>query len=109
MVRENSLPAALTYTAGGGEIVRRAARSAAAAIGLVWSESNALVLRRGPYVIAAGLDESTRDCPSFATRPCPRQASVIPGRRSDWRWRAARVGRGMSSARRKLRRKYTSL
>lgn len=68
MVRENSSPAALTHTAGSVEIIRRAARRAAAAIGLVWSESNALVLRRAPYVIAAGLDESTPGAPLATLR-----------------------------------------
>ena len=38
--------------------VRDLARRAAEAVGLKWQESRALVLRRGPYVIAAGLDES---------------------------------------------------
>jgi hypothetical protein len=33
-------------------------RPAAEAIGLKWREASSLVLRRGPYVIAAGLDES---------------------------------------------------
>jgi hypothetical protein len=66
VVRENASPAALTYTADGAEIVRGAARRAAAAIGLEWSESNALVLRRGPYVVAAALDESTPGVPPAA-------------------------------------------
>jgi hypothetical protein len=68
VVRENFSPAALTYTAGGAEIVRRAGRRAAAAVGLAWSESNALVLRRGPYVIAAGLDESAPEQPPATLR-----------------------------------------
>jgi len=36
-----------------------AARLAAAKAGLKWRETNYLLLRRGPYVIAAGMDEST--------------------------------------------------
>jgi hypothetical protein len=35
-----------------------AVKSAAAAAGLKWRETNYLLLRRGPYLIGAGLDES---------------------------------------------------
>lgn len=58
VVYEPLSPAALTYEKTGGERVRDLAHQAADAIGLGWKESNALALRRGPYVIAAGLDES---------------------------------------------------
>ena len=58
VVRESASPAALAYTAEGAEAVRRPVREAAAAVKLGWKETNALVLRRGPYVVAAGLDES---------------------------------------------------
>ena len=51
-------PAALSYAPDGSAKVRDFARQAAEAIGLTWSESNVLVLRRGPYIVAAGLDES---------------------------------------------------
>lgn len=56
--RENLSPAALSHRADGGERVRQAAMQAASIIGVRWQESNALVLRRGPYVVGAGLDES---------------------------------------------------
>jgi hypothetical protein len=58
VLSERASPAALTYEADGGETVRGFARKAAKAIHLPWRETDALVLRRGPYVIAAGLDES---------------------------------------------------
>jgi hypothetical protein len=58
VLSERISPAALTYQATGGDTVRGFARQAAEAVHLPWSETNALVLRRGPYVIAAGLDES---------------------------------------------------
>jgi hypothetical protein len=51
-------PSALTYKGDGADKIRELATKAAAGIGLSWKESNALVLRRGPYVVAAGLDES---------------------------------------------------
>jgi len=61
VVAERASPAALSYDAEGGEKVRKLAREAAEAVHLPWSETNALVLRRGPYVIAAGLDDSHPD------------------------------------------------
>jgi hypothetical protein len=51
-------PTALTYEKDGGEQLRELARRVTRAAHLPWSETNAIVLRRGPYVIAAGLDES---------------------------------------------------
>jgi hypothetical protein len=59
VLSERVSPAALSYESDGGETVRGFARQAAAAIHLPWSETNALVLRRGPYIVAAGLDDST--------------------------------------------------
>jgi hypothetical protein len=92
VVRESMSPAALTYRADGGEIVRKAAGRAAAAIGLPWNETNALVLRRGPYVVAAGLDESEqKEKPRRlhgkfvdlfdANLPVVRDVLVAPGKR----------------------------
>jgi hypothetical protein len=40
-----------------------ATRLAAGRVGLKWRETNYLLLRRGPYFIAAGMDESTEDPP----------------------------------------------
>jgi hypothetical protein len=54
-------PAALTYQSDGGRRVTSLVHAAADKIGLRWAVSNALVLRRGPYIVAAGLDESTPD------------------------------------------------
>ena len=65
VVRESLSPAALSHQADGAETVRQAVRQAAAAIRLAWHESNSLVLRRGPYVVAAGLDESMPDAAPF--------------------------------------------
>jgi hypothetical protein len=49
-------PAALSRQATGAETVRQLTHQAADAIHLAWMETNALVLRRGPFVIASGLD-----------------------------------------------------
>jgi hypothetical protein len=100
VVRENASPAALTYKADGAEIVRGAARRAAAAVGLEWSESNALVLRRGPYVIAAGLDESTSGVPP-ATLHGPSATCSTPGCPlcATWPFRPAREQYSSTSTR----------
>jgi hypothetical protein len=68
VLRESASPAALTYREDGAETLRRAARQAAAAIKLSWSETDSLVLRRGPYLIAAGMDESTPGAKTYALR-----------------------------------------
>ena len=84
-------PAALTYRADGADQVRTLVRQAAA-VDVQWQESNTLVLRRGPYVVAAGLDESVPNAPTFMLRgsyvdlfdanlPLISQAALTPGRR----------------------------
>lgn len=50
-------PTSLGRAPGGGDIVRSMVRMAAASIRLSWKESSALVMRRGPIVIAAGLEQ----------------------------------------------------
>jgi hypothetical protein len=92
VLREKLSPAALSYRADGGEIVRKAVQQAAAAVGIEWREADALVLRRGPYVIAAGLDESVPDSKPFSLRgrfvdlfdanlPVLREVRIAPGKR----------------------------
>jgi hypothetical protein len=58
VLSERESPAASTYSKAGADKIRGYVRQAARAGHLKWSETNALVLRRGPYVVAAGLDES---------------------------------------------------
>ncbi|MCF7673767.1 MAG: hypothetical protein K9N23_00265 [Akkermansiaceae bacterium] len=55
-LRQN--PVQLAASAEGAAVVVGAVKHAAASAKLDWRETNSLVLRRGPYVIAAGLDES---------------------------------------------------
>lgn len=55
-LREN--PAKLASRAQGDEIVIALAKQASKTAKLDWRETNYLLLQRGPYVIAAGLDES---------------------------------------------------
>jgi hypothetical protein len=51
-------PAELSASAPGAAQVVAATKLAAEKAGLKWRETNYLLLRRGPYLIAAGLDES---------------------------------------------------
>jgi hypothetical protein len=63
LIYDASSPAALTRHPGGADRVRDLARRACEAIGLAYRETNHLALRRGPYVVAAGLDESLDQAP----------------------------------------------
>ncbi len=60
-------PAALTYRAGGADHVRSLVREACGAARLPYRETNFLSLQRGPYVVAAGLDESLSATPHTLT------------------------------------------
>lgn len=56
-------PADLSASAKGAEQVVKTTRTAAERAGLKWRETNYLLLRRGSYLIAAGLDESIEGAP----------------------------------------------
>jgi hypothetical protein len=56
-------PADLSTSAQGAALIVDATREAAQAAGLKWRVTNYLLLRRGPYLIAAGLDESVAGPP----------------------------------------------
>jgi hypothetical protein len=58
-------PAALAHQADGAAVPVELAKEACRAAGVKWSETGSLVLHRGPYVIAAGLDET--DAPASKT------------------------------------------
>lgn len=63
---EPASPAGLSSNKDGARKVRQLARQAAEAVGLGWKETNALVLRRGPYLVAAGLDESVAQAKPYS-------------------------------------------
>lgn len=50
-------PAALSRSADGADRVRHWVQTGMDGVGVEWSESNAFVLRRGPYIVAAGLGD----------------------------------------------------
>jgi hypothetical protein len=92
VVREAVSPAALSYRADGADMVRQLVRRAARAAKITWSEGNALVLRRGPFVIAAGLEESAANKKTFvlrgnylnlfdSTAPVMHDVKIVPGTR----------------------------
>src|SRR5262249_44733211 len=51
-------PASCSASAAGASKIVEGTKQATAKAGLKWRETNYLLLRRGPYIIAAGLDES---------------------------------------------------
>lgn len=64
LVWRKQSPRALAYDTAGDRTLVQDLRDLAAVQGRDWAESNALLLRRGRYVIAAGLDET--DSPAAA-------------------------------------------
>jgi hypothetical protein len=56
-------PAELSASAQGAAQVVAATKLASEKAGLKWRQTNYLLIRRGPYLIAAGLDESTEGNP----------------------------------------------
>lgn len=66
VVREAQSPAALTRKTTGAETVRGLVQKACLGIALPWTETNSLVMRRGPYVIGAGLDESVPNAAPYS-------------------------------------------
>lgn len=69
-------PAGLSHSKTGSATAAALFRKGAEAVGLAWKESPAIVLRRGPYVIAAGLDESPAPTPNGA--PVTLKGRFIP-------------------------------
>ena len=49
-------PAALSHDNAGADTIRQLVRQAASAVHIPWKETDSLVLRRGPFVVASGLD-----------------------------------------------------
>lgn len=93
VIRSASSPAALTYREDGADALRSLAKQAAEGVKLPWEESNALVLRRGPYVVAAGLEESVPGAPPVTLKgrfvdlfdpelPIRAEVALEPGRRA---------------------------
>jgi len=66
---EPQSPAALTYSPQGAATVLGYVRAAAEAIHLPIKETDTLILRRGPFVIAAGLDREPGDPAGDGARP----------------------------------------
>ncbi len=60
-------PAAWSRQKQGADQVRALVRPTAEAVGVAWKESAALVLRRGPYLVAAGLDDPAGNPPPTLT------------------------------------------
>ncbi|WP_422927858.1 hypothetical protein [Singulisphaera sp. PoT] len=67
LIYDKASPAALTYQEKGADHIRSLTRQACEAIGLAYQETNHLVVHRGPYVVASGLDESLQGAPLTLT------------------------------------------
>ncbi len=67
IIYDSASPAALSYRADGGDYVRNLTRQACRSAKIAYRETNFLALRRGPYVVGAGLDESLSDTPHTMT------------------------------------------
>jgi hypothetical protein len=93
VIRLNESPAALTYRKEGAEQIRTTLRDALKAIGERWTTASGLVLRRGPYLVCAGLDETAEGIRPESPRtgrfvalfsgdlPIVRSISLTPGQR----------------------------
>ncbi len=68
LIYDVASPAALTHQKDGAQHVRDLVRHACERCGLDYLETDHLVLRRGPYVVAAGLDESLAVAPRVLRR-----------------------------------------
>lgn len=93
VMRQSVSPAAMSRAADGGQQVRASVIRAAGAVGLDWRETNAFVLRRGPYLVAAGIDESVPGAPIKTLRgrfvdlfdahlPVQTEVRLDPGKRA---------------------------
>lgn len=93
VVFESASPATLTYQPEGSDHIRSLARHAADAVKLPWKESGAMVLRRGPYLVTAGLEETGPDLPPVVlhgrfislfdpTLSVMKEYALSPGRRA---------------------------
>ncbi|QEH33826.1 hypothetical protein OJF2_23560 [Aquisphaera giovannonii] len=58
VIYDASSPARLTYQKDGGDRIRGLVRQACGLAGLEYAETDHFVLRRGPYIAAAGLDHA---------------------------------------------------
>ncbi len=63
VIYDTESPAGLTYNPRGADHIRALARDACKLAHIAFVERNYLELRRGPYIVAAGLDESVSDVP----------------------------------------------
>ena len=103
----NRSPSGLSRKRDGAEQVERTVQDAMARTGQTWKESSAMVLRRGPYIVAAGLDLAAD------TKPITLKGRFIPLFDADQpvvheysdRARSTRLARGSGSLSKRLRRR----
>jgi hypothetical protein len=67
VIFENDSPSRLSHDREGSERVRALVQQAMSTTGQAWKESAALVLRRGPYIVVAGLGDRHSPAPAPPT------------------------------------------
>lgn len=60
VIIEPASPSVLAHQTNGADIVVSHVQAALEWLGLKWSATNALVFRRGPYIVAGGIDETAQ-------------------------------------------------
>ncbi|HWB53754.1 MAG TPA: hypothetical protein VG722_06160, partial [Tepidisphaeraceae bacterium] len=78
VIYSDESPATLSRSENGGEQVDHLIQQAMSAIDVQWKEARALVLRRGPYIVASGLDSPPAGAPQV-TLPGPFLSLFEPG------------------------------
>jgi hypothetical protein len=68
VIFEHRSPSGLSRAKDGARLIVDDVKQAMSTTGQTWRESSALVLRRGPYIIAAGLDAQSTDGASITLR-----------------------------------------
>jgi hypothetical protein len=91
LIYEKTSPAALTYKPDGADQIRDLVRKACKDANLSYKETGYIILQRGPYIVASGLDESLQQAPHKITGhfidlfdaklPVLKSVSLIPGSR----------------------------
>lgn len=63
VIYDAASPAQLSHRRDGGDVLRALVKQAMDEAGIEWKQTAGLVLKRGPYIVAAGLDEAASDAP----------------------------------------------
>ena len=68
VIYANQSPAALSRATDGADQVRDLTKAAMKAVNVEWKETGSLVLKRGPYIIAGGLEQKVEGAETFTLK-----------------------------------------